>query len=69
MWEQVYDLIALKQAKSYDQAIAHLVDLRDLADYQGKLDEFKSSIEHIQKEYSKRPGLISRLQTAGLLVK
>lgn len=69
VWEQVFEAIALKQAKPYDQAVANLIDLRDLAEYQGKLEEFQTSINKIQKDYSKRPGLISRLHKAGLLEK
>ena len=69
VWEQVFEAIALKQAKPYDQAVANLIDLRDLAEYQGKLEEFQASINKIQKDYSKRPGLISRLKRAGLLKK
>ncbi|MEO0935770.1 MAG: hypothetical protein AAFY21_19150, partial [Cyanobacteria bacterium J06641_2] len=69
VWEQVLEAIALKQAKPYDQAVASLIDLRDLAQYQGKLEEFQASINQIQKDYSKRPGLISRLKKAGLLKK
>lgn len=69
VWEDVFKLIALKQSKPYDQAVAYLVELRDLAEYQGKLEEFKSSIKQMKKDYSNRPGLISRLQRVGLLSK
>ena len=69
VWEQVFEAIALKQAKPLDQAVASLIDLRDLAQYQGKLEEFQASINQIQKDYSKRPGLISRLKKARLLNK
>jgi DNA-binding transcriptional ArsR family regulator len=67
VWNQVFDLIALKQSKPYEQAVALLVDLRDLAEYQGKLEEFQLAIKQMKKDYSNRPGLISRLQKAGLL--
>ncbi|GAA6615834.1 hypothetical protein [Scytonema sp. NUACC26] len=69
VWEQVFELIALKQTKPYDQAVAYLIELRDLAEYQGNLEEFQASIQQIQRDYSKRPGLISRLQRVGLLGK
>ncbi|MUG98190.1 hypothetical protein F7734_40135 [Scytonema sp. UIC 10036] len=69
VWEQVFELIALKQTKPYDQAVAYLIELRALAEYQGDLEEFQASIQQIQKDYSKRPGLISRLQRVGLLGK
>ncbi|MDJ0733530.1 MAG: hypothetical protein QNJ47_05480 [Nostocaceae cyanobacterium] len=67
VWQQVFELITLKQSKAYDQAVAYLVELRDLAEYQGKLQEFQSRIKQMKKDYSKRPGLISRLQRTGLL--
>lgn len=69
VWEQVFELIALKQTKPYEQAVAYLIELRDLAEFQGNLEEFQASIQQIQKDYSKRPGLISRLQSVGLLRK
>ncbi len=69
VWEQVFEAIALKQAKPLDQAVASLIDLRDLAEYQGKLEEFQASINQIQKDYSKCPSLISRLKKARLLNK
>jgi molybdopterin converting factor small subunit len=69
VWDSVFELITLKQSKPYDQAIAHLVDLRDLAEYQGKLEEFQANIKQMQTDYSNRPGLISRLQKVGLLAK
>ena len=67
LWEEVFRLIALKQSKPYDEAIKHLRNLRDLAEHQGKLAEFKLRIQKMQTDYSNRPGLISRLQKAGLL--
>ncbi|MBW4555836.1 MAG: hypothetical protein KME59_07850 [Trichormus sp. ATA11-4-KO1] len=66
VWEDVFKLIDLKQAKSYDQAISHLIDLRDLAEYQGKLEDFQACIQQIQKDYSTCHGLLSRLRKAGL---
>ncbi|HLO87888.1 MAG TPA: hypothetical protein VK203_23165 [Nostocaceae cyanobacterium] len=67
IWKEVFRLIELKQAKPYDEAVAHLVDLRDLAEYQGKLSEFYPKIYQIENDYSKRSGLISRLAKVGLI--
>lgn len=67
LWEEVFRLIAFKQSKSYDDAIAHLRNLRDLAEHQGKLEQFKLRVQEMQTDYSNRPGLLSRLQKAGLL--
>lgn len=67
VWSNIYKLLEFKQSKTYDQAVAHLVDLRELAEYQGKLEEFKVSIKQMQKNYSTRTGLLSRLKKVGLL--
>ena len=67
LWEEVFRLIAFKQSKSYDDAIAHLRNLRDLAEHQGKLEQFKLRVQEMQTDYSNRPGLLSRLQKAGFL--
>lgn len=67
VWSDIYKLLEFKQSKTYDQAVAHLVDLRELAEYQGKLEEFKASIKQMQKNYSTRTGLLSRLKKVGLL--
>lgn len=67
LWEEVFRLIALKQSKPYDEAIKHLRNLRDLAEHQGQLAQFKLRIQKMQTDYSNRPGLLSRLQQAGLL--
>ncbi len=67
VWEQVFQAISLKQSKPYDQAVANLLDLRDLADYQGNLEGFQARINQMKKDYSRRPGLISRLKKVGLI--
>jgi hypothetical protein len=67
LWENVFRLIDLKQAKSYEQAINHLIDLRDLAEYQGKLDAFQACIQQIYKDHKTSQGLLSRLRNAGLI--
>lgn len=67
VWEEVFRLLTLKQSKPYDQAVAYLVELRDLAEYQGKLEQFQSRIQKMQQDYSNRPGLLSRLYKVGLL--
>jgi hypothetical protein len=59
----------LKQSKPYDEAVSHLIDLRDLADYQGDRSAFDKRIQEIQQQYSTRPGLLSRMQKAGFLKK
>ncbi len=65
-WDRICELIALKQAKPYDEAVALLQDLRDLAEYQGRLPEFKQQLQTLKTDYSNRPGLLRRLQAKKL---
>lgn len=67
LWDEISRLIELKQASPYDQAVAHLRDLRDIALMQGTADTFGDRLLNLQKQYSNRPGLITRLRNAGLL--
>lgn len=67
MWEEVFKLITMKQAKPYDQAVAHLMDLRDLAEFEGKLQEFRNRINQIERDYSRLSGLMSRMKKAKLI--
>ncbi len=67
LWETIKDLIARKQAQPYDQAIQHLVDLRDLAELEGNSAIFQSRIRQMQEEYSNRSGLLRRMREAKLL--
>jgi hypothetical protein len=67
IWREVHQLIELKQAKPYEEAVAHLIDLRDLAASQGDLAKFNARIVSLKQQYSSRSGLITRLHKAGLL--
>jgi hypothetical protein len=62
IWREVDRLIECKQPKYYDEAVAHLVDLRDLAESQGSLSIFQECVQSLQQKYSSRPALISRLR-------
>ncbi len=61
-WEQVFNEIGTKHVKAYDRAIVHLLNLQDIAEYQGKLPEFQAQVRKIQQDYSNLRGLMSRLQ-------
>jgi hypothetical protein len=67
LWQEILRLVELKQASPYDQAVAHLRDLQDVAVMQGTADVFGDRLLNLQKQYSNRPGLITRLRNAGLL--
>lgn len=66
LWKEVLRLVELKQASSYDRAVAHLRDLRDVAVMQGTLDAFRDRVLKLREQYSNRPGFITRLRNAGL---
>ncbi|MGB3571265.1 MAG: hypothetical protein WA783_16870 [Phormidesmis sp.] len=67
IWETIEDLIACKQAQPYEQAIQHLIDMRDLAELEGNLAIFQSRIRQMQADYSNRSGLLRRMREAKLL--
>lgn len=66
-WREVQALIEEKKPTSYDKAVALLVRLRDLADYQGRRADFETRIADLQARYANRPALRDRLQRARLL--
>lgn len=61
-WQQVLDLIATKQTKSYDEATALLQDLYDLAKSRGRIAEFSKRFEKLKSSYSGRPALMTRFK-------
>jgi len=65
-WGQVESLIEQMQSKPYDEAVALLVKLRDLARYRGEEATFQARINDIHSRYNRRSGLIRRLRDAGL---
>lgn len=65
-WAEVESLIEQMQSRPYDEAVALLVRLRDLAQYRGEEAAFQARINHIYRQYSRRSGLIRRLRDAGL---
>jgi hypothetical protein len=67
IWETIKDLIARKQAQPYEQAVQHLVDLRDLAELEGTSASFQSRIRQMQVDYANRSGLLRRMRKAKLL--
>jgi len=66
-WRNVLALIEEKKAASYDKALALLVKLRDLANYQGRVADFQTRVAGLQERYANRPALLERLQRARLI--
>ena len=65
-WTEALRLIELGQTKAYDEAVDILRDLRDLAEYQQRSATFRSQIQKVHQQYSRRSGLLNRLRQAGL---
>ena len=66
LWQEVIDLIKQKKGNSYDQAVSHLHDLRDLAQYQGEEATFQARLNKIYLEYRSLSALLRRLRNAKL---
>ncbi len=66
-WHEVEKLIATKQPRRYDEAVALLQDLREVCVRAGKPSEAGSRIARLREEHSKKGTLIERFRKAGLL--
>ena len=66
LWDEVENLIATKQPKSYDHAVKLLVDLRDLAVRRGEREEFGVRLGALRAAQARKPSFIERLRKAGL---
>jgi hypothetical protein len=66
IWQEVFHLVELKQAKAYDEAVAHLMTLREVAVQEGTLDQFRVQVRRLRQQCRNRPGVLSRLDRAGL---
>lgn len=66
-WIRVQALIEEKKATSYDEAVALLVKLHDLAVFQKQLPEFQARAAALQAQYSKRSAFQERLRKAQLV--
>ena len=66
LWAKVEELVATIQSKSYDLAIQHLVDLRDLAFRKGAESDFLRRLTVFREAHSRKSSLIGRLQQKGL---
>jgi hypothetical protein len=69
LWKEAVDLIGQKKTNAYDQAVDLLKDLRELADYQEKTEEFLEQLNSLLKRYSTLSGLKYRVTAAKLLEK
>lgn len=65
-WKQVETLIATMQPKSYDAAVALLVDLRELAARSRRTSEVMSRIQEVRLRHKGKSSLMARFRKAGL---
>ena len=66
LWAEVEQLVATRLAKSYDLAVQHLVDLRDLAVREREEADFSRRLAGLREAHARKPALIGRLQDKGL---
>jgi predicted nucleic acid-binding protein len=66
-WRDVQALIEEKKARPYDEAMALLVKLRDLAVFQNRLAEFQTRLAALQAQHANRPAFQERLRKARLV--
>ncbi len=66
-WRDIQALIEKKKARPYDDAVALLVKLRDLAAFQGRLPEFQAKLAALQVQYANQPAFQERLRKARLV--
>ncbi|MEJ7710925.1 MAG: hypothetical protein WKF84_13930 [Pyrinomonadaceae bacterium] len=67
VWNQVERLIASRLPKAYDEAVTHLIDLRDVAERAQGAAKFRGSLAALIGQYSKRPSSLERLKRARLM--
>jgi hypothetical protein len=65
-WRQVMELIDTKKITQYDTAVTLLSDLHDLAGRDGDPGAFAKRVRELRTRYAGRPGLLQRLDRAGL---
>ena len=66
-WEEIEALIQRSQAKPYDQATRLLVQLKELAAYQGREADFEARLGEVVARYQRRRALLERFRRAGLI--
>lgn len=66
VWREVEGLFATRRSTDHAKGVQLLVDLRDLAQHRGSLDEFQRKFGRIREENARRQGLMRRMKEAGL---
>jgi hypothetical protein len=66
MLERAFAHIEQKKTKEYEQAVKILIGLRELADYQDKLEAFEARVRQIRADYARLRALQARMDGARL---
>jgi hypothetical protein len=66
LWTKVEELVSTKLPKSYDLAVQHLVDLRDLAVRKCEEADFSRRLAKLREAHARKPSFIGRLREKGL---
>ncbi|MCK5797221.1 MAG: hypothetical protein KAI47_08565 [Deltaproteobacteria bacterium] len=67
LWLEVRKLIQTRQPKRYDDAVALLRDLHDLAELQGDIGPFRTRMFGLHDEHQRKTSLVKRFREAKLL--
>ncbi len=62
VWAQVPDLLARRSASGYDEAVAHLAELRDLAVHRNQRAAFDARLRDVLAPYMTSAALQRRLR-------
>ena len=65
LWTRVEELVATKLPKSYDLALQHVVDLRDLAIREGQEAGFSRRLAQLREAQARKPSFLGRLRDNG----
>lgn len=66
IWASIKPLIERRTGSAYAEAVEHLVELRELAEYQGRTVEFQQRVDQIRTQYPRYTALLRRMSEAGL---
>jgi hypothetical protein len=66
LWRQAHDLVSTKRQAEYDEALALIKDLRDLAKRDGKTIVFADRLNELRIRHKGKVSFIERLNRAGL---
>ena len=65
-WQRVDALIDTKRPTEYDQAVALLVDLRDMSARTGRAEAYAECLRNLRERHARKPSLMERFERAKL---